>query len=154
MNHHARGGPATISDACRIDAKCAVLEHDMGPVLDFGARTLPGEIADDRVGQAEELQRLIDQVRPEIHPQAGAGSGPFAPAVAHGRPISIEMRLEERQNAERPAANDDLRAEKIAVPAAIVEHGQQPSPSVARAATARASSIVSVNGFSTTTCRP
>src|SRR5262245_66234600 len=96
----------------------------MGPVVRLRARTLSGQRRPDAVRQAEEPQGLIDQRRTEVVPQPGAGARALTPAIADEGAVSIEVRLEVRQLAER-AARDEIRdGEEVAIPAAILESGE------------------------------
>ena len=57
----------------------------MRPIVGFRAGTLRRQVAGDAIGDAEQLHRLIDKMRAEIVPEAGANARPFPPPVANDR---------------------------------------------------------------------
>jgi hypothetical protein len=59
-----------------------VAQHGVEIVLDQRAVAQHGGVELQRVGPAEEQHRLVDQMRAQVHPQAGARHRLFAPALA------------------------------------------------------------------------
>ena len=76
------------------DAQPSVLEDHVGPVVDPRPRALRRQARHHPLGQPEQLQRLIDEMRTEIVPESGAHAGPLAPSVPYVRPVAIEVRFE------------------------------------------------------------
>ena len=97
----------------------------MRPVVNFGTVAQRRDIPLNRLRQAKELERLVDQMRAQVKPQAAPGDVLFAPAHAHFRAEAVNMRLQMFNLAERALLNDLLNAEEIAVPAAVMEYGEQ-----------------------------
>src|SRR5512132_3895843 len=64
-------------------------------------------------------------MRAEGVEESGARTGNLAPAVAGLRAIAIDAGFEEHDPSEKIPANRILHGEKIAVPAPVLEHGQQ-----------------------------
>ena len=94
------------------DAAPAVLRITCAQSSACRAWTLRRQVADDAIGDAEQLQRLIDEVRAEIVPKAGADARPFPPPVANDQPVSIEVRFDVRDLAECAARQEIVIARK------------------------------------------
>ena len=124
MHHETRRRRRRDHRGVEDDAAPAVLQDHVRPIVGLRAGTLRRQVADDAIGDAEQLQRLIDEVRAEIVPEAGADARPFPPPVANDRPVSIEMRFEVRDLTEDAARQKIRDREKVAVPPPVVEHGQ------------------------------
>ena len=71
--------------------------------------------------QAEEVNRLIEQVRAEVVPYAGARAGVFAPAVAHLRAVAIPVGDKKARGAKNAVSEELFQGEVVTVPAAVVE---------------------------------
>lgn len=80
------------------------------------------------IGQTEELERLVHEMRTEIVPDPAARAGPLPPAVADLRTEPVEVRFEVPDAADAPLRDGLADAEIIAVPAPVVEDAQQPPP--------------------------
>ena len=97
----------------------------MCPVVNFRAVTQRGDIALYRLWQSKELQRLVNQVRPQIKPQTTTGHVLLSPAHAHFRAETVNVRLKVFDLAKGSLLNNLLNAEEVAVPAAVMEDGEQ-----------------------------
>lgn len=102
-----------------------VIEDHVSPVVNLCAVAQRGDISLNRLWQAKQLKRLVDQVRAQVKPQTAAGDVLLAPAHAHFRAEAVNMRLQMLNLANRALLNNLLNAEEIAVPAAVVENGEQ-----------------------------
>ncbi|MNP40725.1 hypothetical protein D3C76_1343860 [compost metagenome] len=107
------------------DPAFAVVQYCVEIVHRLCTRTQFTQIDKQRFRFAEQLQCLIDQMRPQIVPDAATGTAQLAPALTHFRAETIEMRLEINHLTKRAFFQQCLERQKIAVPAAIVEHRQQ-----------------------------
>ena len=89
-----------------------------------GHRTvaLQGDVGEHRLGHAEQLQCLVDQVRAQVVPQPGAGLVAFAPAVGHGRPVTVEVRVEFHDFAQRALRDQLAQGEEVGIPAPVLEY--------------------------------
>ena len=83
------------------------------------------DIDADRLGQAEQLHGLVDQVRSQVVPQAAAGRVVLAPAVLYDGAEAVEVRMEFRHAPERAVTDQALHGEEIPVPAPVLEHADQ-----------------------------
>jgi hypothetical protein len=97
----------------------------MEPVRRRRTRALLRDIDRHQVGQAKQLERLVQQMRPEIEPQARTRPGPLAPPVLHHRPEAVDMRIELHDRAQAAALDGAFDGEEVTVPAAVLKHRQQ-----------------------------
>src|SRR2546425_3574171 len=101
-----------------------VVQRDVEGVVDDGVRTLDADVGADRVRNAEQQQRLIEEVRADIEPHSGSRQRFLAPGVR--LPLgteSVEMRFEQHDVAERTFRHHLLDGREIASVAAILVHG-------------------------------
>ena len=91
-------------------------------VVDRGRRALNGDVGADGLGHAEQLQRLVDQVRAEVAEHAATGLRLLAPARLDLRPEAVPMRFEQHDLAK--ARQDVANGEVIRIPAPVVEHAE------------------------------
>jgi hypothetical protein len=101
-----------------------VLESEEDVVVDLGAGPRPPHLRVYRQRRAQQLERLIDQVRAEVEQQAArvlavAGLTPLA--RVHLGPPALEARLEAHELAERAVRHKPPKREEVAVPATVVE---------------------------------
>ncbi|UCF22457.1 MAG: hypothetical protein JSV72_16155, partial [Ralstonia sp.] len=75
---------------------------------------------------ASDVLGLVDEVRAEVIPDAGALPRLLAPACAHLGAIAVEMRFDVHRLADGATGQRSAQGEEIAVPAAVLEHRQQP----------------------------
>ena len=106
-------------------AALAVVEHHVCPIGSLRAGALPGKRGTHRVRQAEQQQRLVNQMRAKIKPDAGALPGLFAPARTHLRAVAVEMRLQVHRLAHGTAGEHSLHGKEIAVPTPVLKNRQQ-----------------------------
>ena len=103
-----------------------VVEDDVRPVVGARSSAQAAEIGGDRVGQAEQLQGLIGQVRAEVEPQSPTGAGVFPPAVARAGAEPVDVGFEMGDLTDESAVDDPLDAQIVAIPAAVLEHRHDP----------------------------
>src|SRR5262249_39586699 len=84
---------AACNEHCSLqhDTAFTIGENDVRPIID--ERTVPpiGDACDHPIRKTKKLQRLVDQVRAEIKPDAAAWHSMLAPALAPLRPESIDF---------------------------------------------------------------
>ncbi len=97
------------------------------PVVGEGAGALPHQLRLQARGQAEQAERLIQQVGAEVEPESTAGECRFAPARAYLGTKALDARFQAGQLTQGATGEYRLQPEKITVPAAILEHRQQPA---------------------------
>ena len=77
------------------------MKRDVERVVCSGAFALDADVGGERLRDSEEDQRLIEQVRPQVEPEAGAGLRLFAPrARPQVRTEAVKMGFEDRHPAE------------------------------------------------------
>ena len=76
------------------------------------------------LGWAEELERLVDEMRAEVEEQPARLGWLLAPGARELRPPAVDPRLEAVHGAERALADELPHRQEVAVPAAVLEHGQ------------------------------
>ena len=93
-------------------------------VIDAAATfALHGQVGIDRLGPAEQHQHLVQQVRTEVVPQATAGPVLFAPAVAHLRTVTVEVRVALGHVAQAAFGQQRLQGEEVGIETPVLEHG-------------------------------
>ena len=75
-------------------ADAIVVELYVGPVIGLAASRRMAKLALTSLWKSEEIDCQIDQVRPEIEPQARTRASIFAPASADDRAKAIHVALE------------------------------------------------------------
>ena len=126
MDREARAAAGHEHRRLQDHAPARVLQHAVRPVLDRGARTQGREVGVHAIGDTEEQERLVDQVRSEVEPDAAPGHRGFPPAVPDGRAEAVDPGLEV-DDVPEPAGADQLGdAQEVAVEAAVLEHPQHP----------------------------
>ncbi|GAA3101123.1 hypothetical protein GCM10020001_017580 [Nonomuraea salmonea] len=110
-----RPGPARVGER---DERVVVGLHALAPHV---------ALAVDRAYGAEQLQRLVHQVAAEVVQQPAHLIGPaaLAPAALGHGPPALEARLEAQHPAQQPLAGQAAHGAEVAVPAPVLEHGQQ-----------------------------
>ncbi len=108
-----------------------VMQHRMEIVDPAAAFALHRQIGIDRLRPSEQHQHLVQQVRAKVVPQAAAGSFLFAPAIAHLRPVAVEMRMAFGHLAQRALGQQRLQGEEIRIEAPVLEH-RGDAPGIAR----------------------
>src|ERR1700728_94731 len=103
----------------------AVAEDCVKVINRLTARALHLEVRIDRFRCTEQLQRLVTQVRAEIEPNAAARSRLFPPALARFGAVTVVVRFEVRDLAERAIGKHFAQSEKIRIPAPILKDGEQ-----------------------------
>ena len=68
-----------------------VIEDHVRPVVNFSTVAQSGDIALNRLWQPEKLQRLVDQMRSKVKPQAAARNVLLSPAHAHFRAEAVNV---------------------------------------------------------------
>ena len=99
----------------------------MEPVHRRAAAPLDPEVRGDGLRQAEEEQRLVDEVRAQVVPEPRSRPRPLAPPVPDLGPMPADLRPELHHVSHRAAGDGPPHAEKVAVPAAILEDREHPS---------------------------
>ena len=122
MHRKARATTGDQHAGVHNDASRAVHQHDVRPIGDFATIALYRQACEHSIGQAEQQQRLIDQMRSQVVPEAAARSGLLAPTYAHLRAEAIDMRLEMLHIAQYTIRHRLLHAQKIAVPTAVLKY--------------------------------
>ena len=118
--------PCHVQRHPALYATRVIAEHDLRPVHHArGAIAQTGHVGHHRLRQAEQAQRLVDHMRAQVEPQARTRPGPLAPAVARHRRKAVEAGNALAHIAQRAAPQGRLCAEKVTIPAPVVEHGQQ-----------------------------
>jgi hypothetical protein len=107
-----------------------VVERDLEPVVGLAARPQRPQSGLHAPRRAEQRDRLIDQVRAEVVPEAGAGAGALTPAVAYVRPPPRHLRSTLDDIADEARAHGVTDAEEVAVPAPVLEDRHQQAGSV------------------------
>ncbi len=108
-----------------------VVKHRMEIVDTSAAFALHGEVRIDRLRTAEQHQHLVQQVRPQVVPQAAARPVLLAPAFAHLRTIAVEMCVAFGDVTERAVGKQRLQGQEVRIEPPVLEHGSDAS-SVAR----------------------
>ena len=108
-------------------AQSWIAQQGVEIVVGLAAIALHRDVGGDAQRRAEQLQRLIQQMRREIIPETGAGPAALAPAVAYLQAEAVEMTLELRHLAQCPGCDELLQRQEVAVVPTIVEHRQHPS---------------------------
>src|ERR1700738_4187844 len=98
----------------------------MGPVVRERTVARPPQRSCDPCRQTEEKQCLIDNVRTQVKPDAATRSGALTPAFAHLRAVTIDMRFKVHHPADRTCLDSPPYTQEVAIPAPVVEYGQQP----------------------------
>ena len=93
-------------------------------------------------------------MRSQIEPDAAADAALFAPALAHLRPVAIEMRLEIDHLAQRPSFSSAFRVRKSLSQRRLWNTDSSNPLCCACCCSTCACDNVTVNGLSTTTCLP
>ena len=87
----------------------------------------PSRFPAEGPGGPEQAEGLVQQVRAEVVPEAAAGFAGLPPALAHVRPEAVEVGFEVGHPAQLVPVQERPDGEEIGVPAAVVEHRQDPS---------------------------
>src|ERR1700721_358427 len=103
-----------------------VVQLYMGPLIRQSPIALYSEAGAYRMRKSEQLQCLIDQMRPKIKPQSRARTGIFAPTLADIRPKTVDVRLVVRYVAEHTCLQDCLGCKDLAIPSPVMEDGKNP----------------------------
>ena len=86
MDLEPRAGVAHLHAGLEHHPQPPVAEQQVDPVDRLHPWTLDGEVGRDGLGQAEQHQRLVDQVRPEVVEDARPGTASsFQPPLGTGR---------------------------------------------------------------------
>ena len=101
-----------------------VLEREEDVVLHLRAGASRVDLRVHELGWAEELERLVDEMRAEVEEQSARLGWLLAPGARELRPPAVDPRLEAVHRAERALADELPHREEVAVPAAVLEHGQ------------------------------
>ena len=99
----------------------------MHPVDRLHPGTLDGQVGRDRLGQAEQHQRLVDQVRPEVVEDARPGDRHLLPAALGHGAEAVVAGHEAGHLADQAGLQAAPDGEEVAVPAPVLEHAQQPA---------------------------
>ena len=102
----------------------AIVQCQVEIVVHSCAWPLRLDVRGDCVGPAEELQCLVDHVRSEIGEDSRARRRDFAPAFLDFRPEAVPACFEQEDFSE--CRKDLAHRQIVAVPAPIVEDGQDP----------------------------
>ena len=108
-----------------------IVQRDMRPVDSQCAGPQRRHMGADRLRRAKQQQRLIDEMRPQIVPDARPCPAIFAPAIARHRAKAVEMRFEMHNRPDRAGFDRGAHGQEIAVPPPIVKNRQYP-PALAR----------------------
>src|SRR5207253_3062263 len=103
----------------------AVAEHELEEIVGFPAAALRRQRRLHAVRNSEQQQRLVDEMRAEVVEESGARSGNLAPSVTDFRPITIDAGFEQHDSSCQISAYRVLDGEEIAVPASVLEHGEE-----------------------------
>lgn len=98
-------------------------KHRMGPVRALSASTLHGQLAAYGLGQTEQHQHLVDQMRPKIQPYTATRR--LAPAISDIGPVSVKAALDRDQLAQPAPADLALKGQEICVVASVMEDGKE-----------------------------
>ena len=96
------------------DAQAVVAHEGMEAVVGGGAVALNGEVEEDGLGRAEELEHLVDQVGAEVVPQSGARACAVAPAVGDLGTKAVHAGFELNRHADGAGGKTWRRARKSA----------------------------------------
>ena len=102
----------------------------MRPVIGARSSAQAAEVSRDRVGQAEQLQGLVGQVRAEVEPQSRTGAGVFPPAVSGVGAEPVDVGFEMGDLTDEAAVDDLFDAQIVAVPATVLEHRHDPPTTI------------------------
>ena len=102
-----------------------VVQLNVGVIHGLATGTQGAAVTGYGLWQAEEVKRLVKQVRTEVVPYPCARAGVFAPAVAHLRAVAIPAGDEEARGAKNAASEELFQGEVVTVPAAVVEDTEQ-----------------------------
>jgi hypothetical protein len=106
-------------------ASFRVDQFDVGPIVGLRAVALHRKVREDCIRKAHQFKSLVDEVRAEIVPKAGAGTRHFAPANANVGAIAVVVRFVVRDRSEQTILQNFFRAEEAAVPSAILKDGEE-----------------------------
>lgn len=102
--------------------QAGIAQHHVEVIVAARLGALALQVCADRLRHAEQLQRLVQQMRPQVVPQPGAGDIAFAPAVAHLRAIPVEVRMELHHLAQLAVFDQAPHGEEVRIPTAVLEH--------------------------------
>ncbi|MNI44796.1 hypothetical protein D3C73_991910 [compost metagenome] len=100
-----------------------VVQHRVEIVDAAAAFALHGKVRIDRLRTAEQHQHLVQQVRPQVVPQAAARPILLAPALAHLRAVAVEMGVALGDVTERAVGKQCLQGQEVRIEAPVLEHG-------------------------------
>ena len=112
---------AAVQDAAALP----VAQHGVEPVVRRGALPLRCQVERNRFGHPEDLQHLVDEMRPKVVPQSAARAGLFPPTGAHLRPVAVEVRFEMNDVPQFSRGDDLLQSQEVRVPAPVVEYREE-----------------------------
>ncbi len=87
---------------------------------------LAGDVSSHSLGQPEQHERLVDEVRAQVVEQARSRRLGLAPALLDLGTEAIEMRLVVRDLAQASVLDETAHGEEVVVPATVLEHRQAP----------------------------
>ncbi|KAG1254519.1 hypothetical protein G6F68_010811 [Rhizopus microsporus] len=108
-----------------------VVQHRVEVIDAAAAFALHRQIGVDGLGPAEQHQHLVQQVRAQVVPHAASRAILFAPALAHLRPVAIEMRMALGHVTKRTLRQQRLQGEEVGIEAPVLEHGRD-APGIVR----------------------
>ena len=123
MHDEARTGGGHQRAGMQDRAMPGVMQYRMEVVIAERVLALRHQVHTDRAGPAEQLQHLVQQVRPQIHPQPAAGRIAFAPALAHLWAEAVEVGMAFGDAADTAAVDHLLEREEVGIVAAVLENG-------------------------------
>ena len=115
--HHQTGVPWVVG----------VIEHGVEEIIGHRALALGATRELDGARFTKQAQRLIQQVRAEVIPQAAAGQCLLTPAVRHRRAEAVEVGFQMRDAPQRAVVDQFRQRQEVGIEAPIVKYRQHPS---------------------------
>ncbi len=125
VQEEARGGVAGEHRGAAVGQQAWVMEGDVEGVFDVGLVAVAADAGGDGFGGTEEGEGLIDEMGAEVHEEAvGVVAGLLPGGLAGQGAEAVEVRLVGDEAAELASVEDFADGEEVAVPAAVVEGGE------------------------------
>ena len=105
-----------------------IVQRHAGIISGPRSRAQRRDIGADRLGHAEQFHRLIQQMRPQIIPDARPRAAILAPAVTQLRAKTVKARFKLHHRPDQARIQRRAHRQKIAVPPPVVKRGQHQAP--------------------------
>src|SRR6266850_1694086 len=127
MKNEARACGRRKHGSAKKRAQAAwIMQGEIERIVDNGLLALCANIGGNRFGYSEQHQRVVDQVRGQVHEDTGPWTAALSPGIGlEMRTKAIVVRFKSHDPAESSLGNDLADRLKIAIEAPVVIHGQQ-----------------------------